>query len=77
MPMLVATLTHVHPDRFDHEPLHRIGLELRAFLADTLTDPLTGDMLVTLHRQERIELELHEVRGNGRKNEAEVPHLFA
>ena len=59
-----AKLTAVHPDPFDRDPLHRIGMELQRLLADTLTKPLTRDMVVLLHRLERVEME--SARGHDR-----------
>ena len=72
-----AKLTAVHPNPFDHDPLHRIGLELRSLLADTLTEPLPGDMLVLLHKLERVELEWREDVIGRRPNETEPSRPFA
>lgn len=64
-----------HPD--NDEPLHRIGLGLRRLLADTLTAPLPGDMLVLLRRLERVEQEWREDVTGKRQDEAEPPAPFA
>ena len=72
-----AKLTAVHPDPFDRDPLHRIGMELQRLLADTLTKPLTRDMVVLLHRLERVEMESRADMTRQRQDEAEPPRPFA
>jgi hypothetical protein len=72
-----AKLTTVHTNPFDRDPLHRIGLELQRLLADTLTAPLPGDMLVLLHRLERVELEWRADVTGKRRDEPEPPRPSA
>ena len=52
---------------------HRIGLKLQRLLAGRPTEPLPGDMLVLLHRLERVKSERREDVTDRRRDEPEPP----
>jgi hypothetical protein len=62
MPASYARLTLIRSDPFDHDPVHRIGLEMQGLLVDKLTRGLTGKMLVLLRRPERVRREGRRMR---------------